>query len=227
MIGRVRGAVFDFDGVLVDSEPLHFAALRDSLAPEDIALGESEYAARYLAYSDREAIRLVLEDRGIPFDAIRIDAIALRKADLFGAGLAEIPLFPGARELVRALSALVPIGIASGARRPEIEAILAAAGLREAFSVIVGAEDVDRGKPDPQPYLTAAAGLRRRAPQLEPADCVAFEDSMAGIASARAAGMTVVAVTNSYPAGRLTAAHQVVASLAEVSLAGLAALTQD
>ena len=227
MIGRVRGAVFDFDGVLVDSEPLHFTALRDSLLAEGIPLEEPEYAARYLAYSDREAIRLVLEDRGFGFDGARVDAIARRKAELFGAAMPGIHFFPGARELVLRLSAQIPVGIASGARRPEIEAILEIAGLRPAFSVIVGAEDVARGKPDPEPYLTAAAGLRRRSTDVEPAACIAFEDSVAGIASARAAGMKVVAVTNSYPAPRLTAAQKVVASLADLSADSLEALFRD
>jgi beta-phosphoglucomutase-like phosphatase (HAD superfamily) len=108
----------------------------------------------------------------------------------------------------------MPVGIASGALRSEIEAILRAGGLVDAFATIVGADDVHRGKPDPEPYLTAMQRLRYRAPGLQPAECLVFEDSVPGILSARAAGMTVVAVTNSYPEERLAAAHRVVDSLA-------------
>src|SRR6267142_53213 len=111
----MRAVVFDFDGVIVDSEPLHFQALRESLLPEGIALSRDEYYARYLAFDDRGAIRRVLEDRG--------------------------------------MAAEMPRGIASGARHDEIDEILRAGGLREPFSVIVGADDVPRTKPDPAPYL--------------------------------------------------------------------------
>ena len=127
-------------------------------------------------------------------------------------------------ELVRRLAAEVPVAIASGAIREEIEAILAAGGLRDAFRAIVGANDVSQGKPHPEPYLKAAGLLAAHAPGLRPEDCVVFEDSMPGIAAARAAGMKVVAVTNSYPAARLTAAHRVVSTLEGVDGAGLRTL---
>jgi beta-phosphoglucomutase len=209
----MRAAIFDFDGVLVDSEPLHFGSLRDALLPEGIVIDQDEYVHRYLAYDDRGSIRLALERHGFPFDAERVETIARRKASGFD-GLAErIPFFPGARELVRALAAEVPLAIASGALRSEIEAILTAGGLRDAFAAIVGAEDAPRAKPDPAPYLAALEQLAAKASGLQAGECLVFEDSMPGIASARAAGMKVVAVTNSYPAAKLRAADAVVASL--------------
>jgi sugar-phosphatase len=125
-----------------------------------------------------------------------------------------IPVFEGAREVVGALGAEIPLAIASGARHDEIEAILAVLGLRDAFQAIVGAEDAERTKPDPAPYLEAARQLAARAPGLDPAECVAFEDSIPGIAAALGAGMKVVGVAHSYPADRLRAAHRVVDSLA-------------
>ncbi len=130
----------------------------------------------------------------------------------------------GIESLVRALAAEVPVAIASGALREEIEAILSAGGLREPFHAIVGARDVRQGKPHPEPYLTAARRLAERAPGLRPEDCVVFEDSMPGIAAARAAGMKVVAVTNSYPAAKLGAAHRVVDTLAGLDATSLRAL---
>jgi HAD superfamily hydrolase (TIGR01509 family) len=220
----MRAAIFDFDGVLVDSEPLHYEALRQALLPEGIRVDEEEYGRFYLAYSDREGIRIALERHGIPFDASRVEALARRKAAAFEALIPSVPFFPGARELVRSLAAEVPLAIASGALRREIEAILAAGRLREAFAAVVGADDVSRGKPDPEPYLTALSRLARLAPGLAPEDCLVFEDSLAGIVSARAAGMRVVAVTHTYPAARLAAAHHVVDGLAALRPAELRGL---
>jgi beta-phosphoglucomutase len=220
----LRAAVFDFDGVLVDSEPLHFRALRGCLLPEGIAIDDDEYYARYAAYDDRTAIRLALEQHGAPYDAGRVDAIAKRKSGLFDELLPGIPFFPGARELVRELAGELPLAIASGALRSEIERILAAGGVRECFRAVVGAEDVERTKPDPMPYAAAVALLARESSGLRPEDCVAFEDTMAGIASARAAGLKVIGVSNTYPAAKLSAAHRVVGTLQGLGRADLDAL---
>jgi beta-phosphoglucomutase-like phosphatase (HAD superfamily) len=220
----MRAAIFDFDGVIVDSEPLHYEALRLALQPEGIDLGEEEYGRFYLAYDDREGARIALDRHGMPYDASRVEAVARRKAAAFEALIPSVPYFPGAKELVRSLAAEVPVAIASGALRGEIEAILAAGGLRDAFAAIVGAEDVSRGKPDPEPYLTALSRLAPLVAGISAEECLVFEDSMAGIAAARAAGMRVVAVTTSYPASRLTAAHQVVESLDQLRPSDLRAL---
>lgn len=220
----LRAAVFDFDGVIVDSEPLHYRALRDALAGEEVLITPEEYYGRYLAYDDREAIRLALEHHGEPAPPERIEAVAERKASLFLDLIPEVPVFPGARELVQALAAGMPLAIASGARRHEIEAILRGVGLRDAFRAVVGTEDAVRGKPDPAPYREAALRLTAAAPGLEPGECVAFEDSMAGIASALGAGMKVVGVAHSYARERLRAAHRVVDSLVELDTLGLRGL---
>jgi beta-phosphoglucomutase len=210
----LRAAVFDFDGVIVDSEPLHFRALRDALSPEGIEITGEEYVRAYLAYDDREAIRRALEQHGVPVEPGRLDRVESRKVEAFAERLHEIPVFEGARELVLALAAQMPVAIASGARRGEIEAVLACLGLRRAFQAVVGAEDAGRTKPDPAPYLEAVLRLAARAPGLGPAECVAFEDTMAGIDAALGAGMKVVGVAHSYPAEKLRAAHRVVDSLA-------------
>jgi HAD superfamily hydrolase (TIGR01509 family) len=220
----LRAAVFDFDGVIVDSEPLHYGALRDALAPEGVGITQDEYVRTYLAYDDRGAIRLALEHHVGRAETERVDRVEARKIALFAERLHEVPVFEGARELVLALGAQVPIAIASGARRDEIEAILASLGLRQIFAAVVGAEDAERTKPDPAPYLEAARRLAARAPGLEPSECVAFEDSMAGIAAALGAGMKVVGVAHSYPAEKLRAAHRVVDSLAGLDPGSLRAL---
>jgi beta-phosphoglucomutase len=216
----MRAVLFDFDGVIVNSEPLHFRAMRDCLVPEGITIDEEEYAASYLAYDDREAIRVALERHGRTFDRTLVETVALRKAGIFDALIADVPFFPGARELVRALAAEMPIAIASGALRSEIVRILAAGGLQDAFTTIVGADDVTHGKPNPEPYLMA---MKRLGP-LTPADCLVIEDSVAGIAAGRAAGMKVLAVTHTYPAAKLTAAHRVVDGLAGLTPSDLRGL---
>jgi beta-phosphoglucomutase len=210
----LRAAVFDFDGVIVDSEPLHYQALRDELLADGVTITEEEYWGLYLAHDDRGAIRRALEHHREPADPSRVERIAVRKVARFAELVPAIPVFPGARELVLSLAAEVPVAIASGARHDEIEAILAGLGLREAFQAVVGAEDAERTKPDPAPYLEAARQLAARTPGLAPAECLALEDSLPGIASALGAGMKVVGVAHSYPADRLRAAHRVVDSLA-------------
>ena len=209
----MRAVLFDFDGVLVDSEPLHFEALRDCLRPEGIEIELGEYLQHYLAYDDWGAIRRALERHGRAQDPERVRGIAERKAGIFQELMGRIPFFPGAPDLVRALASEVPLAIASGALRREIEEILEAGGLRGLFAAVVGADDVVNTKPHPEPYLAAMSALEPRAPGLRPAECLVIEDSMAGIAAALAAGMRVVGVAHSYPKAKLAAAHQVVESL--------------
>jgi beta-phosphoglucomutase len=220
----LRAVVFDFDGVIVDSEPLHFRSLQDALALDGVAITEREYWSTYLAYDDREAIRLALETQGVRAAPERLDAVERRKVEAFARLIPEVPVFPGARELVRELAARVPVAIASGARRDEIEAILAGIGLRDAFTTLVGFEDAERAKPDPAPYLEAARRLAAHAPGLAPAECAAVEDSVPGILSARGAGLRVVGVAHSYAPEKLGPAHRVVASLVGLRAADFAAL---
>lgn len=216
--------IFDFDGVLVNSEPLHFRALRDSLAPEGILIDSTEYLRNYVAYDDRGAIRLALEQHGRPWDAVNVEIVADRKARMFGELKKEIPFFPGARELVRDLQREMPLAIASGARHSEIEDLLEQGGLRDAFSAVVGADDVQRTKPHPDPYLEALRLLQPSAAGLEARDCVVLEDTPVGIAAARAAGMTVIGVAHTCDADALGSADHVLISLRRVDAAALRAL---
>jgi len=217
----MRAVLFDFDGVLVNSEPLHFQALRGALLTDGVDISADEYAAYYLAYDDWRATRLALERHGAESGADKVEALVARKTELFDALLATVPLYPGARELVELLAAEVPVGIASGAQRPEIERILDAAGLRARFSTIVGSGDVARGKPNPDPYLEAMGRLRAQAPGLAPAECVVIEDTMAGITSGLAAGMKVVGVAQTYTAAKLQSAHLVVGTVGDLDAARL------
>ena len=224
----LRAVVFDFDGVIVDSEPLHFRSLRDALSPDGVRITEEEYWATYLAYDDREAIRLAFERHGERPSPARLASAETRKVEAFARLVPTIPVFPGAKELVRALASDgVPLAIASGARHEEIEAILRGIGLRDAFSAVVGSEDADRTKPDPAPYVEAARRLAPGAGGLAPVDCAAVEDSVPGILSAKAAGMRVVGVAHSYPKEKLGPAHRVVPSLVGLRREDFAALFES
>src|SRR5262245_61678823 len=152
----IRAVIFDFDGVIANSEPLHFAAFRDILYRESVALTERDYYQRYLGFDDAGVFEAVARDQGIAWNGDRIRELLERKA----ARLEELErltstLFPGAEAAIRRLSADVPLGIASGAIRPEIERVLQRAGLKHLFGAIVAAGDTARGKPAPDPYLRA------------------------------------------------------------------------
>ena len=223
----LRAAVFDFDGVIVDSEPLHFRSLRDALESESVLITHEEYWDHLLAHDDKSSIRLAFERRGERPDRERLARVERAKIERFAELIPEVPVFPGAREVIGALAAELPLAIASGARHGEIEAILTGIGLRGAFSAVVGAEDASHTKPDPAPYLEAARRLEDRVPGLVPAECVAFEDSVPGVMSALGAGMKVIGVAHTYPAERLRSAHRVVESLAALEPGSLGGLFED
>jgi beta-phosphoglucomutase len=221
--------VFDFDGVLADSEPLHFEAFRRVLSAHGVGLTREEYDARYLGYDDAGAFRAILQDRGQPAESAAIEALVAEKLQVFEAVVGgRNVLFPGASECVRRLGARLPLAIASGALSQDIDLILSGTGLRDAFDVVVGAEQTARSKPWPDPYALAVRRLQERG-RVPDGDavaggCVAIEDSRWGIQSAKAAGLRCIAVTTSYDASELTDADLVVGSLDEVSLPELTAL---
>ena len=224
----LRAIVFDFDGVIVNSEPLHFAALRDILADEGVELTEHDYYARYLGYDDLRAFQAIGLDRGVAWTTAAIDALVDRKAiRLETLERNTSMLFPGAAAAVRRAAAAMPIAIASSARGDEIRRVLEREGLSACFTAIVAAEDALTCKPAPDPYLRALALL---APSfdggLDACDCVAIEDSPWGLESARAAGLRTVGVTQTYEAAELGHADLVITSLAELDLRALAQLCQ-
>ena len=205
----IRAVVFDFDGVIANSEPLHLRALQEALAPLGMTVGRREYYARYLGYDDVGAFRAIGEDRGRTFDDDEIRALIAAKSVVYQSLLTgDGVLYAGASACVARMAAAYPLGIASGALRHEIEAILRAGALDEHFRFIVASGETTAGKPAPDPYLRAA-----ELHGVEPAECVAIEDSRWGIESARLAGMKTVGITHSYPASELTAADAVIDGL--------------
>ena len=207
----IRAVVFDFDGVLADSEPLHLAACQEVFAAIGVTLTREEYYARYLGYDDETMIRVLAHDRGWTPDARQIAALLAEKARVFDQVIERTNvLFPGAATCIDRLARDYPLGIASGALRHEIQVILRRACLDRHFSFIVASGDTPNSKPAPDPYARAA-----HLHAVPPENCVAIEDSRWGIESAKAAGLKCVGITNTYAADELHTADAVVASLDE------------
>jgi beta-phosphoglucomutase len=219
----LQAIVFDFDGVIADSEPLHLKAYQQALAEEGIALTRQEYFARYLGYDDVGMLEALSRDRGLPATGKYIAALVAKKGEKLQAMLAggEV-LFPGAAAFVRTAAAAVPIAIASGALRHEIVQIIDGAGLADLFMTIVASGDTPESKPSPAPYRLAFEQLRQATgSQLDPKRCVAIEDSRWGLDSARGAGLRCVGVTTSYAADQLAGAELIVDGLNTLTVEAL------
>ena len=211
----LRAIVFDFDGVIANSEPLHFQAFRDVLSSYGLAFNERDYYTRYLGFDDVGVFQAVGAERGANWTPARIGELVADKAvRLEALEHGTSILFPGAVDAIRRAAATVPIAIASGARGDEIRRVLNRENLASYFTAIVAAEDTPVSKPAPDPYLRALALLVPAVgANLRGAECVAIEDSVWGLASARSAGLKTVGVTHTYEASALTIADLVIGSL--------------
>ena len=219
-MAEIGAIVFDFDGVLANSEPLHLRSYQAVLAELGVALARDEYYQDYLGFDDVTAFKTLSERRGLGWDGQRITEIVARKAVVFDEIVASSDvLYPEAVSCVERLAATLPLGIASGALRHEIEAILRRSGLDKHFRFIVAAGETARGKPAPDPYRRAAR-LHARLPE----QCVAIEDSRWGIESAKDAGLHCVGITTSYGARDLPGADAIIGSLDEFTVDLLARL---
>ena len=209
-----NAVIFDSDGVLVDSEPLHRIAWEQTFGPRGVVVPEQDYewsiGRRDLVFAQR-----IIDKFGIDETAL---AVRDEKHDRLREFLAaESRAFEGGPQLVRRLAETCRLGIATSAMRAEIRIVLDCLGLNGLFDAIVTNEDVDRHKPDPRPYCLCADRLG-----VEPARCVVFEDSVTGVESAKAAGMRVIGFTSTFSREELSAADAVVESLADTeALAGL------
>jgi beta-phosphoglucomutase len=219
----LRALIFDFNGIIVDDEPIHFELFKQVLAEEGIKLTEADYYARYLGFDDRGAFTAAYREHGRSLDEKLLTRLIDRKTIYYQSEIrSKVRIFPGVEKLVTTLVPVLPLAVASGALRQEIETILSAAGLLKHFAVIISAEDVDHGKPEPEIFLKALARLNAQVEDGHPidaADCLVIEDSKEGIRGARRAGMKCLAVSNSHPMELLQEANAVVRSLEEVDLA--------
>lgn len=203
----IEAVLFDFNGVIVDDEPQHCAALQRVLAAEGIALTREQYDADYLGLDDRTAFVEAYRRAARTLTTELLRYLVARKSEVYMDILnASGPVVvSGAPEFLRAAAARFRLGIASGALRREIDAILARTDLADLFEIIIAAGDVRQGKPDPGVYLAGLEAFQRRTP-LTAGRCAVIEDSLPGLAAARAAGMPCVMLTTSHPAQKLAAA---------------------
>ena len=208
--------LFDFDGVIVNSEPLHSLAFHEVLKAERIEITEAEYYQELIGFDDKGAFKHVFAKHGRELDPKTFLRIMTEKSermmDLIRAR--KYGALPGVAEFVRGLWWHYPLAICSGALREEIEAMLEGINLRDCFRVIVAAEDVTVGKPDPSGYLMCAQQLGRVVKRdLRPAECLIVEDAPSVIKTTKAVGFNTLAVATSYPVEKLGEANYVVKDL--------------
>ena len=219
----LKAVIFDCDGILVDTEPLHYAAFQEVLQPLGLGFDYEHYLKHYIGFDDRDAFREAFREGARPLNGGQLSEFMGAKEEALQRIIARgVPTFPGVVELVRELSGGgIPLAVASGALRHEVETFVLGLGLQEAFPVIVAADEVERSKPDPETYLQALSKVREHfgLAGLTARECVAIEDTPTGIQSARQAGMFVVGVAHSYSVERLESeADYVVKGLPELNL---------
>jgi beta-phosphoglucomutase len=218
----VRAIIFDLDGTLADTEQLHFEAFNAVLRRHEIQISRADYFSRLIGCDDRDCFTLLLREHRKPSSEVVVSDLIAQKTRVYQAIIAERHvLFPGAAEFVRDCAERFPLGLVTGTLRVEAEMILQKEQLRNLFVDIVAAEDVEHGKPAPDGFNTALGRLGyilRPHPALVAAECLAVEDTAAGIEAARRAGMPVLAVAQTATATKLAAADVLRPSLAETDL---------
>lgn len=215
----LEAIVFDFDGVIVDSEPLHYQAFVMVGKGIGFEFTYDEYLATYIGFDDRDAFRVMLEAAGEEASAERIAELCAQKQPMFNAvakmGAAGGSLaIPGALELIDECHQVdLPRAVASGATRADIELMLELLDRRDRFEIIVTADDVEFSKPDPKSYAMAVERLG-----IAPGNALAIEDTAAGLASAQGAGLMTLGLATTGPAEPLADAQRVIDDLTGVDL---------
>ncbi|MEM3085544.1 MAG: HAD family phosphatase [Halobacteria archaeon] len=221
----LKAVLFDFNGVLVDDEPLHWRMYNVALRPHNIHVSKADYYEKYLGFDDRDAFRAILKDqRRKPAPGL-IERLVATKAAAYARKMPNVPFFHGAARLVRQAARRYPLGVVTGAIRAEAEGLLTREGLRSCFKAVVAAEDVKRGKPDPEGYRKGLHALRAASRRpLKPSEVLVIEDGPAGIEAAKRAGMGVLAVAHTYPPRELRAADALSASIRNLRVEEMEAL---
>jgi beta-phosphoglucomutase len=224
----IRAIIFDCDGVIADTEPLHYQAFERVLTDRSIRLSRVEYFSKYVGLNDPTFLRSIFADWRLPLDDQEANRLLQMKNDSYLSMIVDgIEPLPGVAEFVARASRRWPLAVCSGARRVEIETILRHTGLSRYFPVIVSSDDVPISKPDPAGFLRAMELLRRTEsgpgpspggkrgglPDLSAPECLVIEDSVHGITAAKAAGMRVLAVQSGCSAAQLSLADVVVPDL--------------
>ncbi len=203
----LRAVLLDFNGIIINDEPLHQQLIQDLLLEENLRPGLEDYNQLCLGRTDRACIAELWHRQGRVVTEAQLNKLLERKAARYVqtlSSLTQLPLYPGLDEVIDQIrAAQLMLAIVSGARRCEIEAVLASTGIADHVTVIVSGDDVplDGSKPAPDSYLLAIQRLNERVlgSSLHPAECLAVEDSFAGIEAAKRAGVPVLGVAHAYP----------------------------
>ncbi len=225
----LHAVIFDFDGVIINSEPLHFQAYQDVLAPLNLGFSWDDYLSIYLGFDDRDCFRLRFKQAGRTLGESELADLVRAKGESFLKRVAqgEGGAYPGVVDFIRGLAERVPLAICSGALPGDIFPVLSGLGLASTFRVMVTAADVKNSKPDPACYALAVKKLQAAYPErgITAGTCVAIEDSPWGVTAAHEAGIPVVGVTNMVSAETLKKAEKVVSSLERLGWQDLEGLT--
>ncbi len=217
----LKAVIFDFDGVITDSEILHLRAFNQSLAQYGIEITKKDYYTTYLGFNDIDCYKLLIEKGLLKMDEQQINTLMIQKKKIFEQlAKAEGKMIEGVRDFLKMLEQNnMPMAICSGSLLTEVEMVLEDARLRHLFEVIVSGEQVKKGKPDPEGFLLSLQRLNEnRENPITANQCVVIEDSHWGLEAAKAAGMHTIAVTNSYDAEQLGMAEKIVNQLNELSI---------
>jgi beta-phosphoglucomutase len=212
--------IFDFDGVIVNTEPIHYIAFQKILEPMNMGYDWEKYTLTYMGFDDRDAFREAFKTAGKTIDDSTLQQLIDKKAVIFEEIITRgVETYPGVIELITNLSKLnVPLAICSGALRSDIIPILNQLNIKKYFAHIVTAEDVPQSKPDPASYKKAKELLLDTFSENlnNSSHIYAIEDTPAGIESAKGAGLKVIGVTNSYSSEHLDGCNIILGSLAEL-----------
>lgn len=201
----IKAVIFNFNGVIINDEPIHQELMEKILLEENLVLKPGEYQEVCLGLSDRACLRNILASRGRIVSEDYLTKLLLQKAQSYVEQIEikeKLPLYPGLQDFIFKIRASnLKLAIVSGAIRQEIELVLDRAELAEHFKIIVAGEDITISKPKPDGYLFAIERLNQEYPELnlQTNECLAIEDTLYGIQAAKAAGMQVVGVANTYP----------------------------
>lgn len=214
----IRAIIFDFNGVIADDETPHLLCFQQALEEHGLSITKEEYYGPYLGMDERTCAAALLSARDGHCDNCLLQTITERKAILFRDYMAshQPPLFPGVVEFVKQAGTGYRLAIASGGRREQIDYALRDTPIEQDFAMIVSADDRAVGMPDPAIYSYTLKRLNAKEPRpplITARECLVVEDFLAGIRSARAAGMGVLAVATTYPVEKLNKADLVLPTL--------------
>ena len=201
----LKAVLFDFNGIIINDEPIHEQLIEELLLAENLRSSPQEFRRFCLGRSDRGCLKDLLAYRGRSVNEDYLDQLIQRKSLAYQSQLEqleELPLYGGLQELIEQFRTLdLKLAVVTGAVRAEVELVLSRTGLINDFPVIVAGDDITASKPEPDGYLLGMQRLNEVYPtlNLQPSECLAIEDTFAGIAAAQQAGMQVVGVAHTYP----------------------------